>query len=172
MKSACKDLRKNLKTFPTNDPRKTELRSEIEDVKAKLKNQKVNLEKVDNSNPLVTSEKPSEAMADIFGSSQIEHFDLGTKLLGELLSYLRKNKKMSALMHCRQIKTIAVSDGIAELSGDDDSLAELETNEKLHEVVAEFFEGKHLKFKVKEKVNMNKDLDELKSLLGSKLKII
>lgn len=165
-------MRKNLKTFPTNDPRKTELRSEIEDVKAKLKNQKVNLEKVDNSNPLVTSEKPSEAVADIFGSSQIEHFDLGTKLLGELLSYLRKNKEMSALMHCRQIKTIAVSDGIAELSGDDDSLAELETNEKLHEVLTELFESKHLKFKVKEKVNESKDLDELKSLLGSKLKII
>ena len=172
MKSACKNLRKNLKTFPTNDPRKTELRSEIEDVKNKLKSQVPKPEVVDSKIQVVSSEKPSEAMTDIFGSSQIEHFDLGTKLLGELLSYLRKNKEMSALMHCRQIKTIAVSDGIAELSGDDDSLAELETNEKLHEVLTEFFESKHLKFKVKEKVNESKDLDELKSLLGSKLKII
>ena len=101
-----------------------------------------------------------------------EELDFGEKLLGELLSYLRKSKEMSLLMLSRQIKKIFVENSVVEIYGEDPSLVELEQNEKFNKVLSSFFEERQLSFKVKTKQPDGKDLEELKMLLGSKLKII
>lgn len=101
-----------------------------------------------------------------------EELDFGEKLLGELLSYLRKSKEMSLLMLSRQIKKIFVENSVVEIYGEDPSLVELEKNEKFNKVLSSFFEERQLTFKVKTKQPDGKDLEELKMLLGSKLKII
>jgi hypothetical protein len=116
-----------------------------------------------------TIEELKNIKSAIFGSKPKEN--QGMKLLGELLGFLRGERAMSALMACRQIKSIDIENGIAILSGDDDSLSEIETNEKLKSEIAPFFEKHGLGFKVKEKEIVFSDVDLLKSMLGSKLVI-
>ena len=90
------------------------------------------------------------------------------KLLGELLGYLRINREMSLLMICRQIKSIKIVSGIAEIDSDD-NISEIMTNEKYHSVMGEFFKQKGLGFRVFEKVQTESAIDVLNKLLGGKL---
>lgn len=90
------------------------------------------------------------------------------KLLGELLGMLRREKEMSTLMICRQIKEIKVNGTVAEISGDD-SLDELLTNENSNKIIQQFFEKKGLGFVIKNEKKTEEDEETLKRLLGKKL---
>ena len=78
---------------------------------------------------------------------------------------------MSLLMLSRQITDIIVEENVAVIYSNDDDIIELQTNEKYRCEIAEFFKGKGLSFKVNEKVEQVTEVDELKRLLGAKLKI-
>ena len=93
------------------------------------------------------------------------------KLLGEFLSYLRKEKSMSLLMLARQISKIEIEGKTAVIYSDDDDMMSLQTNEKHHGEVLKFFESKGLGFKVHENEKTTTEVDELKRLLGPKLVI-
>ena len=93
----------------------------------------------------------------------------GMKVLGELLTYLRKEKLMSMLMLCRQISKIELDGQVAIIYSDDNDMLALQTNEKYFSEISKFFESKGLSFKVNEIKKDTKNLDELKRLLGKKL---
>ena len=93
------------------------------------------------------------------------------KILGEFLSYLRKEKIMSLLMLARQISKIEIEGKTAVIYSDDDDMMSLQTNEKHHGEVLKFFESKGLGFKVHENEKTTTEVDELKRLLGPKLVI-
>ena len=78
---------------------------------------------------------------------------------------------MSLLMLSRQITDIIVEENVAVIYSNDDDIIELQTNEKYRCEIAEFFKSKGLSFKVNEKVEQVTEVDELKRLLGAKLKI-
>lgn len=90
-------------------------------------------------------------------------------LLGELLSWLRKNKQMSVLMMCRQVETLGVENGVAQLFSEKADLGELITNESYKQVLDEFFKSKNLSYKIKEKQKHIDPLGELKEMFGEKL---
>ncbi len=92
-------------------------------------------------------------------------------MLGELLSYLRENRLMQLLLICRQIQKIEIVGSIAEISADED-LSELNDNENFKTELVKFFGSKNLGYKIKEKVKTVSAEDELKALLGNKLKIV
>lgn len=93
------------------------------------------------------------------------------KLLGELLSFLRKERSMSLLMLCRQISKIEIEDKTAIIYSDDDEILMLQTNERYHSEMSKFFESKGLSFKVQENIKETTEVDRLKELLGNKLVI-
>lgn len=76
---------------------------------------------------------------------------------------------MSLLMLCRQISKIEVQGKQAVIFSDDDSMISLQKNERYFLEISKFFESKGLSFVVNENVKENKDLEELKRLLGKKL---
>ena len=95
----------------------------------------------------------------------------GFHLLGELLSYLRENRLMQLLLICRQIQKIEIIGTVAEISADED-LSELNENENFKAELVKFFASKNLGYKIKEKVKTVSAEDELRALLGNKLKIV
>ena len=76
---------------------------------------------------------------------------------------------MSTLMMCRQIETIEVSDGVASLFSESADLTELVVNEKYKSELDEFFKGKGLSFKVKEKNREVDPIEILREFFGDKL---
>ncbi len=110
---------------------------------------------------------------DIFqsGSQQSNEEASSIKLLGELLSFLRKARSMSLLMLCRQIEKIEVENNIAIIHSNDDDMMSIQTNDRFRSDISTFFESKGLGFKVKEKEVKFSEVDELQRLLGKKLKI-
>ena len=102
---------------------------------------------------------------------EISKDDQGLKILGELLGYLRQTKEMSTLMLCRKISKINMNLLIAELYSDDESIVELENNEKHFLVLKQFFESRGLGFKIKSKTTTETDVEVLNRLLGGKLVI-
>ncbi|MBQ8425533.1 MAG: hypothetical protein IJX17_05890 [Clostridia bacterium] len=108
---------------------------------------------------------------DVFGG-EISKPDEGIKLLGELLKYLRETKNFSTLMICRKIKSIILSNKIAEIDFETDmDLKEFSDNERYGETISEFFKTKSLGYKVKQFVKKESDADKLNKLLGGKLVI-
>ncbi len=95
----------------------------------------------------------------------------GFHLLGELLSYLREKRLMQLLLICRQIQKIEIEGTVAEIFADED-LSELNKNENFKTEMDKFFGSKNLSYKIKEKVKTVSAEDELKALLGNKLKIV
>lgn len=78
---------------------------------------------------------------------------------------------MQMLLICRQIQKIEISEGVAEISSDED-LSELVKNEKFSAELAGFFKNKNLGYKIKEKEVTVSCEEELNRLLGGKLKIV
>ena len=154
-----KSLKRLLKKFPVNG-------SSIKEIKESINKKSQNNEKTALKN--VISAEISVIKQEIEQSSPVVIND-EIKLLGELLGYLRQNKEMSLLMLCRQIKSIKINGGVAEIDSDDAGIAEIMTNEKYHLVVGEFFKQKGLGFKVFEKVQTESAVDVLNKLLGGKL---
>ena len=151
-------MRRLLRNFPVNGP----------SVKIENNTEKKpqNIEKIDLKK--VISQEIGDIKQEIEQSKSIVLND-EIKLLGELLGYLRQNKEMSLLMLCRQIKSIKVQDGVAEIVSDDNNIDSLVSNEKYHQVIGEFFKGKGLGFKIFEKVKTESAEDVLNKLLGGKL---
>lgn len=151
-------MRRLLRNFPVNGP----------SVKIENNTEKKpqNIEKIDLKK--VISQEIGDIKQEIEQSKSIVLND-EIKLLGELLGYLRQNKEMSLLMLCRQIKSIKVKDGVAEIVSDDNNIDSLVSNEKYHQVIGEFFKGKGLGFKIFEKVKTESAEDVLNKLLGGKL---
>lgn len=151
-------MRRLLRNFPVNGP----------SVKFENNTEKKpqNIEKIDLKK--VISQEIGDIKQEIEQSKSIVLND-EIKLLGELLGYLRQNKEMSLLMLCRQIKSIKVKDGVAEIVSDDNNIDSLVSNEKYHQVIGEFFKGKGLGFKIFEKVKTESAEDVLNKLLGGKL---
>lgn len=89
-------------------------------------------------------------------------------MLGDLLVFLRRNKKMSSLMVCREIKNIKVSEGVAEIDAEENS--SLFTDKVIGEIKP-FFESLGLGIKVKSFSVKDKDVSELNRLLGGHLVI-
>lgn len=137
---------------------------EVEKVKAEIQEVKKEIQKpafgVDEKSALKKNDV-GENLSD--GSAQ------SIKILGELLTFLRKEKSMSLLMLCRQIEKIEIDKGIAIIYSEDDDIMSLQTNEKYHSEISKFFENKGLGFKIKEKVVEVSEVDELKRLFGKKL---
>lgn len=154
-----KSLKRLLKKFPVNG-------SSIKEIEESVNKKSQNNEKTALKN--VISAEISAIKQEIEQSSPVVIND-EIKLLGELLGYLRQNKEMSLLMLCRQIKSIKINGGVAEIDSDDAGIAEIMTNEKYHLVVGEFFKQKGLGFKVFEKVQTESAVDVLNKLLGGKL---
>lgn len=90
-------------------------------------------------------------------------------LLGEILKWLRENKLMSTLMICRQIESIKIQDGIAELSFGRGGLDELVLNEKHKVELEKFFKAKGLSYKIKGKTKNISPIQALNELFGDKL---
>lgn len=118
----------------------------------------MNLEEVKSSGDLVV--KFNEA----------PKVDEGFKLLGELLIYLRKEKLMSALMVCKQIKTIMVNGNVATIEPED-AYEKNFLDDKFLEDIKPFFERREMGFKIKEKAKMKDDLTVLSEVLGGRLEI-
>ena len=152
-----KKLKKNLKTFPA-------------DAQAKKPQEKTSADFENSLASNIVQEVKDEVQLIKFEMDQNKKSDEELKILGELLGYLRSSKMMSALMVCRQIKQIEISEGIAILSGDD-SISELISNENLNKEVSAFFEKHGLGFKVKGNEKKETDEDVLKKLIGKKLVI-
>lgn len=152
-------MKRLLKKFPVNG-------SSIKGIEEKLEKKSQNNEKISIKN--VISTEISAIKQEIEQSSPVVVND-EIKLLGELLGYLRQSKEMSLLMLCRQIKSIKIVSGIAEIDSDDENISSLMTNEKYHSVIGEFFKQKSLSFRVFEKVQTESAVDVLNKLLGGKL---
>lgn len=90
-------------------------------------------------------------------------------LLGEMLKWLRENKFMSTLMICRQIESIKIQDGVAELSSERGGLDELVLNEKHKVELEKFFKAKGLSYKIKGKTKSISPIQALSELFGDKL---
>lgn len=142
------------------ETQKAKIAETIVAVKSEIKEIKAEMQK------MAFEEKPSEATA-VSGGGEISPL----KLLGELLTFLRKEKSMSALMLCRQISKIEVQGKTAIIYSDDDEMMALQNNDRFRADVSRFFEGKGLGFKVNENIKQETEVDELKRLLGSKLVI-
>ena len=152
-------MKRLLKKFPVNG-------SSIKELEEKLEKKSQNNEKISIKN--VISTEISAIKQEIEQSSPVVVND-EIKLLGELLGYLRQSKEMSLLMLCRQIKSIKIVSGTAEIDSDDENISSLMTNEKYHSVIGEFFKQKGLGFRVFEKVQTESAVDVLNKLLGGKL---
>ena len=117
----------------------------------------------------------SEIQKPIFeekASTNTESGELNSmKILGEFLTFLRKEKSMSLLMLARQISKIEIENKVAVIFSNDNDMMSLQTNEKYHAEVSRFFESKGLGFKVHENEKSTTEIDELKRLLGAKLVI-
>jgi hypothetical protein len=148
-----------LKKFPVNG-------SSIKEIEEKFEKKSQNNEKISIKN--VISAEISAIKQEIEQANPVVVND-EIKLLGELLGYLRQSKEMSLLMLCRQIKSIKIVSGIAEIDSDDENISSLMTNEKYHSVIGEFFKQKGLGFRVFEKVQTESAVDVLNKLLGGKL---
>lgn len=72
-------------------------------------------------------------------------------------------------MICRKINHIILNNGVAEIDMQDDLEKEILSNEKYISVLKDFFKSKNLDFKIKEKIVVKNDADELNKLLGGKL---
>lgn len=138
----------SLKTFP----------ADAQSVGIQTKKQSQNFDEIKNDVNLIKFEIEKAGSND------------GLKLLGELLGELRRNKEMSTLMICRQIKEIKVNGKIAEIYGDDET-SELLTNENSNKIVQQFFEKKGLGFAIKNEKKTEEDEAILKRMLGKKLVI-
>ena len=99
----------------------------------------------------------------IFGSQDKPKEDAceqnGTKLLGELLGYLRTNKKMATLMVCRQISKLEMEDKCVVIYQTSED--EISNNEQVNIELKQFFEGKGLSYRVYKK---NKERDPVQEL--------
>lgn len=94
--------------------------------------------------------------------------DIGVKLHGEMLRFLRENQEMRLLMVCREIKTIKVSDGVAELDIDEAFAQEFADAQPF---LSKFFEERGLKYCLLQVESRAKQIEKLKSVLGGNLEI-
>ena len=115
-----KDLRRLLRNFPVNGP---SVKIENNAEKKPQNIEKIDLKKV-ISQEIGEIKQEIEQAKPMFINDEI-------KLLGELLGYLRQSKEMSLLMLCRQIKSIKVKDGIAEIVSDDNNIDSVFTFSKI-----------------------------------------
>ena len=92
----------------------------------------------------------------------------GTRLLGDLLGKLRKEKKMSLLMACREIKQIEIcgNAAVVDVGENCEILDESVLNE-----IRPFFEQFGLSIKLKKKQGLGEELKILQQLLGGRLEI-
>ena len=93
--------------------------------------------------------------------------------MGELLSYLRRNKYMSLLMLCRKIVHIKIIDNIAEIKTVEQG-EEIFSNETYKQILEEFFRTKNLGIKQYKKIikkTEKTDAEILSELLGGRLEI-
>lgn len=94
----------------------------------------------------------------------------GTKLLGELLGYLRVNKKMAALMVCRQISKLELDENCVVIYQNADD--EISGNEQICLELKQFFDSKGLGFKVFKPKTERDPVQELNEMLGGRLEIV
>ena len=92
-------------------------------------------------------------------------------LLGELLATLRKQKLMTSLLLCRQIKAFEIENKTAKLVADEDVLKEISENDKCKAEISEFLESKGLSLSIIIQKKEEDSLEKLKSLIGGKLQI-
>lgn len=135
----------------------------VEDVKVELQQIKSEIQK-----PMFEEVQGDE---NNFVFEKTEENQNPMKLLGELLSFLRKERSMSLLMLCRQIDKIEIDGKTAVIFSNDDDMMSIQTNDRFRSDISRFFESKGLGFKVKEKEVKFSEVDELQRLLGKKLKI-
>lgn len=122
-----------------------------------------------SSQVLISFEETEDKEKVVFDKKEV---DSGFELLGSLLAFLRKEKYMRSLMVCRQIKEITISNNVAIIDYYDDSVNEINSDEKLKSEIGEFFAKQGLGFKLKEKNIGKDDVQILNELLGGKLKKI
>ena len=105
----------------------------------------------------------------IISEKPLEDKNTSENILGELLTFLRKNKSMQLLLMCRQIKKIEVNNGIAKIWPNDDDIEEFKNNEKHKAELKEFFESKNLSFDIVDITSKDFDKETLNQILGGKL---
>ena len=93
-----------------------------------------------------------------------------TMLLAGLLKQLRSQHEVGLLTVCKQIRSIKIGDGVAEIDSDLD-ISELETNKVYQEKLKAFFGEYHLNIKLKEKKKPDNSAEILNEMLGGKLTI-
>lgn len=112
-----------------------------------------------------------EVKEDIVEFDSLKSKNHESEILGELLSYLRKNKYMSLLMICRQIEKINIKDYFAEIELNENS-ENLLSNEGYTQILKEFFQTKNLDIKYTKKSIEKSNAEKLNTLLGGRLEII
>ena len=100
-----------------------------------------------------------------------KELDAGFKLLGEMLMYFRKNRLMPLLMISRTIQKIEISDGVAEISSEQNEIEQIISNENYKAEMDKFMKQHGLSFKIKEKEYKVSPIDILNELVGGKLVI-
>ncbi|MBP3581982.1 MAG: hypothetical protein J6J33_04455 [Clostridia bacterium] len=100
-----------------------------------------------------------------------KELDAGFKILGEMLMHFRKNRLMPLLMISRTIQKIEISDGVAEISSEQNEIEQLISNENYKAEMDKFMKEHGLSFKIKEKEYKVSPIDVLNELVGGKLVI-
>lgn len=100
-----------------------------------------------------------------------KELDAGFKILGEMLMHFRKNRLMPLLMISRTIQKIEISDGVAEISSEQNEIEQLISNENYKAEMDKFMKEHGLSFKIKEKEYKVSPIDILNELVGGKLVI-
>lgn len=149
-----KNLKRNLKTFPVKRPVQKSAKTEENTLK--------NSEKIENNSQKIVEEHKNEE------KQGPENAVEGEQLLGKLLSYLRREKKMSALMVCREIKKIDVADGFAEL---DAPASQIKLTDRVIDEIKPFFDKFGLSIKIKAQEKASIEIAKLNELLGGRLQI-
>ncbi|MBQ8451730.1 MAG: hypothetical protein IJ538_03025 [Clostridia bacterium] len=78
---------------------------------------------------------------------------------------------MALLVICRQIRKIEIVNGVAVISGENDSVYEIESDEKYNLEITKFFRDRNLGFKIQKRTSIEQKIEELKKYLGDKLKV-
>lgn len=158
-----KNLKRNLKTFPGKNSFQKNAKIDEKLLKNSENSSKFNENNKNNDEN--SSKNDSSQNLTIFDGAKIDDSVL---ILGELLNHLRKNKLMSLLMICRNIKKIEIDGNVAVLDfGQNQSF-----DAKAWADIEAFFSGKGMSCKIKEQKMILSDIQKLNNLLGGNLKII
>ena len=150
-------MRRLLKSFPDKSSN-----LKLEEIKVEINEIKKQAQKEQNVEPV-----------SFFQSQEKQKNHTGelteTIVLGELLGYLRVNKKMATLMICRQISKLEIEDKCVVIYQTNED--EISNNEQVCMELKQFFDSKGLSYKVYKKEKERDPIQELNEMLDGKLKI-